>query len=121
MESMRRAERQVALLRWIALAVSALMLSDDMAAGLLARGVLFVMAYNAALHFATASPERYARWGRHAGRAASVADIVALSAGLAAAHAAVPSLHLLYVLFVVSAAYVSPGIRRVMFYTGLSL
>src|SRR4051812_4289970 len=67
MEQNRRAESQVALIRWIGLAVAALMLSDGVPLRLLIGGVAGVAASNAAGTFPAAPPAPHARVGRQIG------------------------------------------------------
>jgi hypothetical protein len=117
MEMVRKAERQVALLRWVGLAIAALMLSDVLPWATLGGGLICVALYNAVLMFAIQSPERFTQWGKRLSPFIIAADIVVLSLAIFSSQRSVASLSLLYSLVIISAGYVSMQRRNIAWTT----
>ena len=102
----RRAAGQTALIRWVALAASAVMLLGIAPLPVIALGIAFVAAYNGALQFASASPDRFPRWGYPLCLLASAADILVLSVTIGAYQAELPGFYLLYTLAILAVGHV---------------
>jgi len=118
MEQIRRADRQAASIRWLALAVAALMLVDSCDWVAIGVGMALVAGYNGVLLYAAASPERYAAWGRRISAAVVCADILTITLAIGLSRPPAVSLYLLYALAIVGVGFVTAHPRSIAIATG---